>query len=195
MATRVASRHNPVIRPFDRRPFYRRPFYRRLREAGKPAKVALVACMRKLLTLLHAMLRDGRDWAPARTPACNRCQAHRPPPRAPPGRKPPAAGGRQPAPCVAKSRARPFGQRLHPCLPRQSLRGAGPGGGGRTPRVAWTGPHPIGLGLTNREAELPAAVSGLWRLKRLASRELAAPKRNYHAPRGHSDRLDASTRY
>lgn len=57
MATLVAIRHNPLIRPF----------YRRLREAGKLAKVALVACMRKLLTLLDAMLRDGRDWAPAQT--------------------------------------------------------------------------------------------------------------------------------
>jgi transposase len=55
MATLVAIRHNPVIRPF----------YRRLREAGKPAKVALVACMRKLLTMLNAMLRDRRSWAPA----------------------------------------------------------------------------------------------------------------------------------
>jgi transposase len=57
MATLVAIRHNPVIRPF----------YRRLRTAGKPAKVALVACMRKLLIMLNAMLRDGRSWAPART--------------------------------------------------------------------------------------------------------------------------------
>jgi transposase len=55
MATLVAIRHNPVIRPF----------YRRLHDAGKPAKVALVACMRKLLTMLNAMLRDRRAWAPA----------------------------------------------------------------------------------------------------------------------------------
>jgi transposase len=53
MATLVAIRHNPLIRPF----------YRRLRDAGKPAKVALVACMRKLLTVLNAMLRDRRNWA------------------------------------------------------------------------------------------------------------------------------------
>ena len=53
MATLVAIRHNPMIRPF----------YRRLRDGGKPAKVALVACMRKLLTVLNAMLRDGRNWA------------------------------------------------------------------------------------------------------------------------------------
>ena len=55
MATPVAIRHIPVIRPF----------YRRLRDAGKPAKVALVACMRKLPTMLNAMLRDRRSWAPA----------------------------------------------------------------------------------------------------------------------------------
>lgn len=42
-----------------------RGFYRRLREAGKPAKVALVAAVRKLLTFLHAMLRDQRAWEPA----------------------------------------------------------------------------------------------------------------------------------
>jgi transposase len=52
----VAIRHNPVLRPF----------YRRLRAAGKPAKVALVACVRKLLIMLNAMLSDGRSWAPAR---------------------------------------------------------------------------------------------------------------------------------
>jgi transposase len=56
MATLVAVRHNPVIRPF----------YRRLRAAGQPAKVALVACMRKLVIMLNAMLRDGRSWAPSR---------------------------------------------------------------------------------------------------------------------------------
>jgi transposase len=55
MATLVAIRHTPVIRRF----------YRRLRAAGKPPKVALVACMRKLLTMLNAMLRDRRAWAPA----------------------------------------------------------------------------------------------------------------------------------
>jgi transposase len=50
-----AARRNPVIRAL----------YRRLRDAGKPHKVALVACMRKLLTILNAMLRDDRAWAPA----------------------------------------------------------------------------------------------------------------------------------
>lgn len=50
-----ASRWNPVIRVF----------YQRLRANGKPPKVALVACMRKLLTILNAMLRDQRAWDPS----------------------------------------------------------------------------------------------------------------------------------
>lgn len=54
MATLVATRHNPVIRAF----------YRRLREAGKPKRVALVACMRKLLVILNTMLKDGHPWRP-----------------------------------------------------------------------------------------------------------------------------------
>ena len=37
-------------------------FYARLRAAGKPAKVALVACMRELLIIVNAMMRDGRAW-------------------------------------------------------------------------------------------------------------------------------------
>ncbi|HET6344948.1 MAG TPA: IS110 family transposase [Myxococcota bacterium] len=49
MAAIAASRHNPAIRPL----------YQRLRAAGKPVKVALVACMRKLLTMANAILRDG----------------------------------------------------------------------------------------------------------------------------------------
>lgn len=49
-----ASKWNPVIRVF----------YERLRAKGKPPKVAQVACMRKLLTLLNAMVRDGRRWDP-----------------------------------------------------------------------------------------------------------------------------------
>ena len=52
MAALVASRHNPVLRAL----------YARLRAAGKPAKVALVACMRKLLTILNAMLHTGTRW-------------------------------------------------------------------------------------------------------------------------------------
>ena len=54
MATLVATRHNPVIRAF----------YHRLREAGKPKRVALVACMRKLLVILNAMLKRGHPWRP-----------------------------------------------------------------------------------------------------------------------------------
>lgn len=57
MATLSASRCNPVIRSF----------YRKLRDAGKPAKVALVACMRKLLTILNALLRKKSTWLPAVT--------------------------------------------------------------------------------------------------------------------------------
>ena len=49
-----ASKWNPVIRLF----------YERLRAKGKPPKVAQVACMRKLLTILNAMVRDGRKWDP-----------------------------------------------------------------------------------------------------------------------------------
>lgn len=52
MAALVASRHNPVIRAF----------YERLCAAGKPKKVALVACMRKLLTILNAMIRTKSPW-------------------------------------------------------------------------------------------------------------------------------------
>lgn len=54
MATLVATRFNPVIRSF----------YQRLCEAGKPKKVALTACMRKLLTILNAMLSHGAPWRP-----------------------------------------------------------------------------------------------------------------------------------
>jgi transposase len=56
MAAVVASQHNPLIRPL----------YQRLCDQGKPKKVALVACMRKLLTIANAMLRDGAPWSPAR---------------------------------------------------------------------------------------------------------------------------------
>lgn len=52
MAALSASRYNPVIKVF----------YQRLREAGKPFKVALTACMRKLLTILNAMLKANRPW-------------------------------------------------------------------------------------------------------------------------------------
>jgi transposase len=39
-----------------------RDLYLRLRARGRPAKVALVAAMRKLLTILNAILRDGTPW-------------------------------------------------------------------------------------------------------------------------------------
>jgi transposase len=52
MAALVASRHNPVIADF----------YKRLLDAGKAKKVALVACMRKLLTILNSMMRTMTVW-------------------------------------------------------------------------------------------------------------------------------------
>jgi transposase len=52
LATLVASRLHPVIAPF----------YRRLVELGTPKKVALAACMRKLLVILNAILRDRKAW-------------------------------------------------------------------------------------------------------------------------------------
>lgn len=54
MGTLVATRHNPVIRTF----------YQRLVAAGKPKKVALTACMRKLLIILNAMVRQQTPWTP-----------------------------------------------------------------------------------------------------------------------------------
>ncbi len=52
MATLVATRRNPVIQTF----------YQRLCQAGKAKKLALTACMRKLLTILNAMLKNGTPW-------------------------------------------------------------------------------------------------------------------------------------
>ena len=52
MSTLVAVRYNPVLKAF----------YNRLRAAGKPAKVALTACMRKLLTILNAMVKHQTPW-------------------------------------------------------------------------------------------------------------------------------------
>ena len=54
MAALVAARHNPVIREF----------YQRLRQAGKPAKVAITASMRKILVILNAMLKNPTHWNP-----------------------------------------------------------------------------------------------------------------------------------
>jgi transposase len=55
MPTIVASRTNPVIAAY----------YQKLRAAGKSAKQALIACMRKLLVILNAILRDHKPWQPA----------------------------------------------------------------------------------------------------------------------------------
>jgi transposase len=52
MATLASTRHNPVIGEF----------YQRLVERGKAKKVALVACMRRLLTIMNAILKNGKSW-------------------------------------------------------------------------------------------------------------------------------------
>jgi transposase len=52
MATLSAVKHNPVLRHF----------HQRLIQAGKPPKVALVACMRKLIVIMNAMARDKATW-------------------------------------------------------------------------------------------------------------------------------------
>lgn len=54
MAATTATRSNPVIREF----------YERLIARGKPHKVAMVACMRKMLTILNAMARTNTPWTP-----------------------------------------------------------------------------------------------------------------------------------
>lgn len=59
MAALVATRFNPVIQAF----------YQRLLTRGKPKKLALVACMRKLLVILNAMLKHKQSWQPQRPAA------------------------------------------------------------------------------------------------------------------------------
>ena len=54
MTALVAARCNPPLKAF----------YARLKASGKAHKVALVAVMRKLLTMLNAMLRDHSEWNP-----------------------------------------------------------------------------------------------------------------------------------
>jgi len=54
MGALVASQHNPVIGSF----------YQRLLAAGKTKKLALTACMRKLLTILNSMAKSGQRWNP-----------------------------------------------------------------------------------------------------------------------------------
>jgi transposase len=55
MATRIAIRFNPVIRAF----------FERLQKAGKIRKVAETACMRKLLMILNAMMKNNTRWQAA----------------------------------------------------------------------------------------------------------------------------------
>lgn len=52
MPTLVATKHNPKIKAY----------YERLIEKGKPKMVALIAAMRKLITILNVMIRDGKYW-------------------------------------------------------------------------------------------------------------------------------------
>ena len=54
MAALVAATHNPVLRTF----------YRRLLDRGKAKKLALVACMRKLLTILNSIAARSTPWVP-----------------------------------------------------------------------------------------------------------------------------------
>ena len=58
MGALVAARRNPVIRVF----------YRRLLAVGTPKKVALIACMRTLLTILNAMMRTNTTWQQSQPP-------------------------------------------------------------------------------------------------------------------------------
>ena len=64
MGTLVATRRNAIIRTF----------YQRLLAVGKPKKLALIACMRKMLTILNTMVRTNQRWSadhisPALVPA------------------------------------------------------------------------------------------------------------------------------
>lgn len=54
MATLVATRHNPVVRTH----------YQHLCNSGKKKIVALVACMRKLMVILNAMIKNNQPWEP-----------------------------------------------------------------------------------------------------------------------------------
>ena len=59
MCTLVAITRNPPIGAY----------YRRLCAAGKPSKVALIACIRKLAVMLNALVRNGTSWSPTTIPA------------------------------------------------------------------------------------------------------------------------------
>jgi transposase len=65
MAALVASRCNSIIAAF----------YQRLLDAGKMKKVALVACMRKLLTIINAMMRTMTSWKPQSILQCGSLEA------------------------------------------------------------------------------------------------------------------------
>jgi transposase len=52
IATLTAAHYNPILKPF----------YEKLCKAGKKKKVALVACMHKLLRIMNAMLKNNRAW-------------------------------------------------------------------------------------------------------------------------------------
>jgi transposase len=55
MATLTATRYNPVIKAF----------YQRLLAVGKPRKLALIAAMHKLLTILNAIVKTQKPWVHA----------------------------------------------------------------------------------------------------------------------------------
>jgi transposase len=57
MATLVATRFNPTVRAY----------YQRLLAGGKAKKLALVACMHKLLLILRAIAQSGRPWSAPQT--------------------------------------------------------------------------------------------------------------------------------
>jgi len=63
MSALAATRYNPVIRAF----------YRRLCAAGKAKKVALTACMRKLLTILNAIVKHQTPWEYGGSPIMGPC--------------------------------------------------------------------------------------------------------------------------
>lgn len=63
MATLAATRYNPAIEAF----------YRRLCDVGKPKKVAITACMRKLITMLNAMLKHRTPWQYGPHQICGPC--------------------------------------------------------------------------------------------------------------------------
>jgi transposase len=59
MATLTARTHNPTLKAFANR----------LQKAGKPFKVIMTACMRKLLTILNTLLKENTQWLPQKSTA------------------------------------------------------------------------------------------------------------------------------